>query len=248
MGGRKECDVISVSQLVKMTGLTSRNTQNAIVTLLEKKLIARESAGKQSYCYTLQTISPRDTVDDHIPSEPISPRDTEPYPLGTRFDEKPYPLGITQKKDLKERKERESDSAKRAARTPPISKQTNLDAFNQAVLIYKELSGKNNLSPALLTMIVTQVAEMDRWRLTVQTWIGNGFNPLNVSGILDWYEHPEKMLAKQAQNGSKNAHSNGHVERPPVDLPMRTAADSDGKKIATLEERRRIIEARMTGK
>jgi len=50
-GWQKECDVISVSQLAKMTGLTSRNTQNAVVTLLEKGLITREdvlrAAGRQ---------------------------------------------------------------------------------------------------------------------------------------------------------------------------------------------------------
>jgi hypothetical protein len=105
----------------------------------------------------------------------------------------------------------ESEKPKRAARTPPLPKQRNLDSFNQAVLIYKELSGKNNLSPALITLIVDQVAEMERWRTTVQTWLGSGFNPLNVSGMLDWYAHPEKMAAKQAQgNGHR---TNGQPER-----------------------------------
>ncbi len=113
VGWQKECDVISVSQIVAMTGLTSRNAQNAITALLERGFLSREKAGKQTYCYTLQTVSPRDTVENHIPSDPISPRDTVPYPLGTRFEAKPYPLGTTQKKDLKEKKERGVDTPAR---------------------------------------------------------------------------------------------------------------------------------------
>ena len=80
-GWQKECDVISVSQLAKMTGLTSRNTQNAVVTLLEKGLITRELANKQSYCYTLQTVSLGDMVENRIPSDTIVTGDTVPYPL-----------------------------------------------------------------------------------------------------------------------------------------------------------------------
>ena len=204
-GWQKECDVISVSQIAAMTGLTSRNAQNAIVALLEKGLIARESAGKQRYCYTLKTISPRDTVENHIPTDTVSLRDTEPYPLGIQLEVKPYPLGITQKKDLKEKKERESVRASSAPRTPPLPKQTNLDTFNQAVLIYKELSEKKHVQAAITSLIVDQVCELDRWRATIQAWLGSGFNPANVSGMLDWYAHPEKMAAKLAQHGSKSS-------------------------------------------
>ena len=119
-GYQKACDVISVSQIADMTGLTSRNAQGAVTALLERGLISREVAGKQKYCYRL-TISPRDTVDNHIPSDTISPRDTEPYPLGIRLDQKPYPLGITQKKDSKEKKE---SIAAASNDTPPRAKKT----------------------------------------------------------------------------------------------------------------------------
>ncbi len=119
VGWQKECDVISVSQLALATGLTPRNTQRAITALLEKGLITREPAGKQTYCYTLATISLRDTVENHIPTDTMSLGDMAPYPLGTRLDDKPYPLGITQKKESKEKKERSrAPSAAPAEKSP----------------------------------------------------------------------------------------------------------------------------------
>ena len=111
IGHQKERDRISVSQIVDMTGLTSRNAQHAVTALLEKGLIERETAGKQTFYYTLNTISPRDTDQNHVPSDPMSLRDTEPYPLGTQLEVKPYPLGTTQKKDLKEKRKNMDASA-----------------------------------------------------------------------------------------------------------------------------------------
>lgn len=119
-GYQKACDVISVSQLAGMTGLTTRNAQTAVTGLLAHGLISREPAGKQRYCYRL-TISPRDTVENHIPTDTISPRDMEPYPVGTRLEVKPYPLGTTQKKDLKEKRKHVADDAQ-SAPPPPTKK------------------------------------------------------------------------------------------------------------------------------
>lgn len=215
VGYQKECDRISVSQIVDMTGLTSRNTQQAITSLLKKGVIERTPAGKQAYCYSLKTMSLGDTDQNHIPSDTISLRDTEPYPVGIQLNGSPYPLGTTQKKDLKEKKERDGS---RIARSPP-PKQTNLDSFNEAVVIFKELSGKKHITPALTTLIVTRVSDMDRWRATINGWVGCGYNVMGVKDMLDWYDHPEKMAAR-LDRSNRNAkplrpNLNGHSERKP---------------------------------
>lgn len=243
IGWQKECDVISVSQLAALTGLTSRNTQQAIVALLEKKLIARESAGKQGYCYTLQTVSLRDTVDNHIPSEPMSLGDTAPYPVGTRFDPKPYPLGITQKKDLKEKKERGNVRAERAPRTPPIPKQTNLDSFNQAVLAYKELSGRSRITPALTTLIADRISDVALWRTVIGNWDSSGYNIGSVNDMLDWYDHPEKMAARLARNG-KNSN-----QPPPMKSsgPLKVSKPNIAPDALSQAERAEMIKAFRNG-
>jgi phage replication O-like protein O len=212
-GWQKECDRISVSQIVDMTGLTSRNTQKAITSLLKKDLIERTPAGKQAYCYSLKTISLGDTDQNHIPSDPISLGDTEPYPVGTRLEAKPYPLGTTQKKDLKERERKSVSAPKRT----PHTRQTNLDSLSESVSIYKQLTNKSP-PPTTTTLIATTVVDMSAWHAAVKGWCDRGFKPGNVEGMIDWYLHPEK------QQRNTNGHANGkhlrsgtgqHSERKP---------------------------------
>lgn len=120
-GYQKESDRVSVSQLVTMTGLTSRNAQNALTSLLASGHIGREQAGKQAFAYHVKPypVGTRITEDEnHVPSDTRSLGDMVPYPVGTRFDEKPYPLGTTQKKDLKERKKESRTPRKRSDATP----------------------------------------------------------------------------------------------------------------------------------
>lgn len=204
IGYQKDADRISVSQIESMTGLTSRNAQRAIMALLEKGYITRQQIGKQSYSYAIETISPRDTVENHVPTDPMSPRDMEPYPLGTRIEVKPYPLGTTQKKDLKEKKERGSERAPRAPRTP---KQVRLSSFSEPVQLYKELTGQKQIAPVLADKIADVVIDMQHWRLVLTDWLGAGYSAKNTDGMLDWYLHPDKMTRKNGRHGNDNTNT-----------------------------------------
>ena len=117
-GYHKTSDRLSVSQLAKLTGLTSRNVQVALTALLKRGVIGRTPTTKQGYAYALQAFPPHATAphgdtepcpvgiqsDNHIPTDTISLGDMVPYPLGIQFEEKPCPVGITQKKDSKEKR------------------------------------------------------------------------------------------------------------------------------------------------
>lgn len=120
-GYQKESDRVSVSQLVTMTGLTSRNAQNALTSLLASGHIGREQAGKQTFTYHVKPYPVGTRIDEeenHVPSDTRSLGDMVPYPVGTRIEEKPCPLGTTQKKDLKERKKESRTPRKRSDATP----------------------------------------------------------------------------------------------------------------------------------
>ncbi len=199
IGWQKECDRISARQIANMTGLTTRNAQQAITALLDRGLIARESAGKQAYCYQLKTVSLGDTDQDRIPSDTVTLGDTEPLPVGIRLEEKPLPVGIQQKKGLKEKKER--DVGTRAKRAPPPPKQVNMNAFCEAVQVYKQLSGVKNVAPVMVDQIVETVIDIPAWRAAISAWIGAGLKPGNVRGILDWYLDPGRQKRPAPQNG-----------------------------------------------
>lgn len=95
----------------------------------------------------------------------------------------------------------------REKRTP---KQANMDTFHEAVVIYKELSGKRTVAPVVATLIASRVTDMDLWRRVV-TACCKLFNPGNTDVMLDWYEHPEKMDRKL---GAANGYSKEPV--PPT--------------------------------
>ena len=213
-GYQKDADRISVSQLAAMTGLTSRNTQAAIMRLLGRGLIGREPAGKQTYSYTLnpQTISRRDTEpypvgtqNNHIPNDTIVTKDTVPYPVGTRIEVKPYPLGTTQKKDLKEKKEKRERVQSHTPPPPtPIPKRTaqaSLSFAHEGVAAYREIAEVRSLEAVKADTIAATVIDVPAWRDVVRAWITAGHRKDNVTGMLDWYLHPERMTRSQTRGG-----------------------------------------------
>lgn len=139
--------------------------------------------------------------------------------------------------------------ADRAPRTPSPERQQNLDNFNQAVLVYKELSGKKHTTPSLATLIATRVADIERWRATIKGWDACGFNVGNVNDMLDWYDHPEKMAARLARNSGPRVYgqANGHA---PADLPLITAAPqlTPDERRAAAERRKAILDEARLGK
>lgn len=230
IGFQKDADRISVSQIETLTGLTSRNAQRAIVSLLEKGYITREQIGKQAYSYAIQTISPRDTEQNHVPTEPISPRDTEPYPLGTRIEVKPYPLGTTQKKDLKQKKERESEGAKAPRKLPRTETQKPLNFAHEAVQIFKQLTGVRNVAPAMADRIAETVVDFPAWRDAVSNWLAAGFKPNNIGGMLDWYLHPDRQKRERKEEA-----------RASPNIPLIQAPPANAKPKLTAEETRAIL-------
>lgn len=118
IGYQKESDRVSVSQIETLTGLAHRHALSALKSLVERGFISQEQIGKQSYKYSVKPVP----LGNQLPTGTSTPREPEPVPLGNQFEEKPVPLGNTQKKDLKEKKE-SSAGAKSAARTPREKKE-----------------------------------------------------------------------------------------------------------------------------
>ena len=93
-GWQKNWDRISISQLSELTGLTRRNAHRGVTQAIDDGWVYFHREG-QNIFYRVAvdgnlTISLRDTA--------ISLRDTDTISLR---DTKPYPLGSTQKKEIK---------------------------------------------------------------------------------------------------------------------------------------------------
>lgn len=62
-----------------------------------------------------------------------------------------------------------------------------------AVLVFDELKlarPRKNLIPLIEDAGIT---DLDLWRDAVRSWIGSGYNPNNVTAMLEWYREPSRM-------------------------------------------------------
>jgi hypothetical protein len=82
-------------------------------------------------------------------------------------------------------------AAEPPAPPPPPKRQASvkpIDATltNPAVQLYRELV---KLTPAQVVRekIGLQVTDLDQWRKVITTWLGAGYKPGNVNGMLEWY-------------------------------------------------------------
>lgn len=142
---------------------------------------------------------------------------------------------VNGRRNHEERTEKKERERAAHARTP---KQTGLESLSESVVAYKELTGKKQITPAVATLIADRVSDTAYWRTVVTNWC-SFFRADNVNGMLDWYDHPEKMAAKmgysnglgadQAQGG-RVVQRNGYSHRPAnADIPNRPASSGQAE-------------------
>lgn len=106
------------------------------------------------------------------------------------------------KEDHHDQESGERGARKRAvSRAPPT-----LDQLHEGVTAYKRLTGKRTVTPAVAAQIAESVTDMPHWEKVITAWCGK-YRPENVSGMLDWYEHPEKMNSNGTHQAKRHANA-----------------------------------------
>jgi phage replication O-like protein O len=194
IGWQKECDLISLTQFEQLTGLSRPSVNATLKLLIERGAVEQTGTGKRGVkCYRLSerlvnSVNQLSRATSKL-SEPVlvnSVNQTSPGLVNSVN---------TQKKDSKETNKRKRESA---------PAQINLDFLHEGVSTYKRLAGRKP-APIMATLIAQTVTDIPRWERAVDAWIKAGFKDSNIGGMLDWYEHPEKMERK---NGT---HQNGRI-------------------------------------
>jgi len=125
-------------------------------------------------------------------SRPLRGRDTQP-PTG-QID--------SANKEGKEKRGSLRETADTASSHPAIT------AFRQAVHRYPAKSWYQNI----VDTVGDKEDSVDRWRALVHEWVGHGWNPLNVSAMLEAYRTggiKPKANAPPANNGNGNGRPTG---------------------------------------
>lgn len=198
IGWQKDSDSISLSQLVRATGLTRPSVVKAINELAQRNLIAvtRQQSNQVSgsNVYTIISGSKQDLPPSQfnlLPSENDLPSVVNDVNYPSKNDLPDVVNDVdhqvvneidTQKKDTKRKKD---SSAKRDSR---------LDAWQ--VQMYRELS-RLHVPILFRDQVVQTVSDPDLWQLVITTWIGRGYRPNAIGPMLEWYQKGIPTNAKR---------------------------------------------------
>lgn len=230
-GWQKRRDKLSITQLEQLTGLSRPAVVEATKDAQAHTWIERVPDGN-SFAYQLTDelwVQTRIGDDELVNQQGQEPELTSKHSLPEAVNSVNHLLVNsvnTQKKDLKERKERESEGAK-APRPTRTEKQKPLNFAHEAVQVFRQLTGVRNVAPAMADRIAETVVDFPAWREAVSNWLAAGFKPNNIGGMLDWYLHPDRQKREQ-----KN------TPKPP---PKTEYYQSQAHKYPPEEERRRLL-------
>ena len=174
IGWQKETDAISLSQFVRMTGLSKPTVTKAIKQLISVELIAVQSSSsgkiRDTNQYSLRSKSVL------LPSKVDLPPSKVDLPEASKADLPPVVNDVyTQKKVLNKR---EINSATR-------KRDDRIDSWQ--LMVYRELC-RLHVPHALRDNVLTIVTDETTWRTVILAWIGRGYRPNAISGMLDWYQ------------------------------------------------------------
>jgi phage replication O-like protein O len=185
-GWHKDRDVISLSQLEEMTGLSRTSVQAGIMAGIERGMLERTRVGKQSYSYHLLVAS------DYQSTETTS-SEKLPELVVSGYSELVV-SDYTQKKELKELKKGKKEGESARANTPdPSLPPPDENPFGS---IYREIFGRS-LTPAELAYVAARVTDPHHWREVCEDWKVSGYKPTNLAGLVDRYRKPPDAPAGQ---------------------------------------------------
>lgn len=227
-GWQRESDAISVRQFSTALNLSKPTVLKALKELIGHRVIAVDYGsthgdrdvnvysvlGSQDFLPRGQDILP--------PSKKDLPRGQESLPEGGQN----ILPGVVKKidpyikKDIKKGEKKEiatrhdvavdeshaSPKAKASSkRQTPDTRDDRLDSWQ--IMTYRELA---RLTPphAIRDRMIAEVTEQQRWWQVIQEWIGKGWSPRNIAGMLDYYRN----------NGRTHERREGRHDEPRRDI------------------------------
>ena len=86
-------------------------------------------------------------------------------------------------------------------------------AKHPAVTIYRDTFLAFPSRAQMHQIVQAGVTDLEQWQQVTQTWLGRGYNPRNIGGMLEWYGDPTRMAIGSPSTSSGNR-QNGHRAAP----------------------------------
>lgn len=192
-GWHKQSDEISLSQFMKVTGLSKPTILKSLMEL-EKKGIINTHTSSKTYAYSIsETI-----IIDSSCCEPTGkenlPNNTgkETLPITPDIGQISLPISVkkvyTQKKGNKQ-----------------TTKKTDMRLQQWQFTVYRELTHLH--VPHAWRDKVAEITNEQLWRDVIMRWIGRGYRPNGISGMLDWYNKEQTNGRYQRQNMGRSTNA-----------------------------------------
>lgn len=97
---------------------------------------------------------------------------------------------------------------------PPVTVPATAKTMTEqpAIVAYREVFLRTPSKAQMALILAHQIADLDRWRAVCTLWCGRGWNLTNITGMLDLYDHPERLT--DANNYTTNLPAAAPSHRP----------------------------------
>lgn len=224
-GWHKKRDKISLSQLQQMTSMSRSTVVLGVKAAIERGIVRQteDPNDKRGGVYYELVVDELNQSSDLTSTKSELVRNSDQSEIYTKTSTKFGPELV-----------RNSDSQKKDKEKKESGGET--QAYAPAVQAYFDIYPNERLNADQVALISATVSLLPRWKEVLTYWKASGYRAQSIPKMLDRYSSGA-TIAGDRPGGDRQT----SITRPPADLPTITAA-SDGKRVASPEDRRRIIE------
>lgn len=194
IGWHKQSDVIALSQFMTMTGMSKPTVIKALRELTERGII---SVISESRAYSVSqrimlTASCCGSTTKSTSGQDSLPESKDSLLVGqkTLLDDGQESLPQPVKKIDTQKKEKRNTKKKEV-----VQRDERLQHWQ--FTIYRELTHLH--VPFAFRDAVAQLTDERIWRDVITRWIGRGYRPNGIGGMLDWYKKEESNVRRQTR-------------------------------------------------
>lgn len=100
---------------------------------------------------------------------------------------------------------REAAASPPAPPSPPIDTTTKSLCEQPPIAAYRDVFLRTPSRAQMVQIMAHGVSDLNRWRAALSAWCRRGYSPMNLDGMLDWYDDPGRYdTKKNVVNGNAN--------------------------------------------
>lgn len=105
---------------------------------------------------------------------------------------------------LEPSEKREAAMPPPAPPSPPIDTTTKSLCEQPPIVAYRDVFLRTPSRAQMVQIMAHGVSDLERWRAALSAWCRRGYSPMNLDGMLDWYDQPERFNGTKHEKVNRN--------------------------------------------